>query len=343
MRRLADARVWLFAFAYFVCYVPYAALAKALSTGAFGVRATGLSLVPLSTMASALGMIVSFTALGWWKIPQQVRLAGVSLPRPRVATLVSGVATGAIVVTTTLAYTFEGVSIPFVMLLMRGGVLVLAPIVDRLAGRRPKWFAWVALALSVAALFDALLEARDVRLPIACAADVALYLVGYFVRLRAMGRLGKTSDPKQGIRYFVEEQMVATPVATLGLAALAVALPGSSGAELREGFLAMWRSPVAPWVILMGLFSQGTGMFGGLVLLDARDHSFCVPLNRASSVLAGLVAASLLAAMSVAPAPGLGEVMGAGLLLLAVLTLSLGDRKRPAPLPSTSVIEHGRP
>ena len=51
------------------------------------------------------------------------------------ADLTSGMATAVIIGTTTLNYTFVGVSILFA-LLMRGGVLILAPVVDALLGRR---------------------------------------------------------------------------------------------------------------------------------------------------------------------------------------------------------------
>ena len=38
---------------------------------------------------------------------------------------------------------------------MRGGMLVLAPIVDAISRRKVKWFSWVALALSLGALLAA--------------------------------------------------------------------------------------------------------------------------------------------------------------------------------------------
>ena len=58
------------------------------------------------------------------------------MPVVRARMLISGVATAVIIGTTTLNYTFVGISILFALLLMRGGVLILAPIVDTLLGRQ---------------------------------------------------------------------------------------------------------------------------------------------------------------------------------------------------------------
>ena len=60
-----------------------------------------------------------------------------------------------IIVTTTLAYTFEGVSIVFMMLLMRGGVLGIAPVVDASPAGACAGGLVIALVLSLAALVDA--------------------------------------------------------------------------------------------------------------------------------------------------------------------------------------------
>ena len=65
----------------------------------------------------------------------------------RLVTLGSGLATAVIIGTTTLNYTSAGISILLALLLMRGGVLAIAPVVDALSGRRIRPQSWVALAL----------------------------------------------------------------------------------------------------------------------------------------------------------------------------------------------------
>ncbi len=311
------------AFGYFACYVPYSAITKALTSPAIrGARTVdGLALLPVMTLASLCAMVATISLLGWWRYATP---PGARWPRPTRWTFLSGVATATILVTTTLAYTFDGVSLTFVMLVMRGGVLVLAPIVDAITGRRIRWFSWVALGLSLASLANAF-ATRDGAVPLLCAIDLGLYLAGYFVRLRIMARLGKSDDAAVRRRYFVEEQMVASPIAVGLLAVLAVLAPAALSEPLRAGFTS-WSEPTAGWAILAGVCSQGTGVFGGLVLLDASETSYCVPLNRASSILGGVVAAAALPLLFPVAGPTSGELVGALVLAAAVAVLWLGPR-----------------
>ncbi len=318
--------IWWFAFGYFACYVPYSALTKALSDGLVPglAKIPGLSLLPIANVASMIGMVAFISGMGWWKHAGRARLGSFSFPWPNWWTFASGMGTATVIVTTTLAYTFSGVSIVFMMLLMRGGVLIMAPLVDALAGRHVRWFSMVALLLSLASLVVAFVWSpkADFALTYIAMIDVALYLGAYFVRLRFMSRLAKSSDPDASKRYFVEEQMVATPAVVLALVGLALVGPDRLAGPLRFGFTSL--PPTALLLtIAVGLLSQGTGVFGGLVLLDKRENSFCVPVNRASSMLAGLAATLLIAAVWGGKFPGPGELVGAGLVIAAILVLSL--------------------
>lgn len=313
--------MWLWAFGYFAAYAPYSALTKALTSGLLeGVpKLSGTALLPISVMASALGMYVMLTALGWWHYATPWVVGGITLRRPRLLTLVSGACTSAIVLTTTLAYTFDGVSIVFAMLLMRGGVLVIAPFVDILAKRHVRWFSWLALALSVASLLAAFAGDGGLAITVVAAIDIGIYLLSYFVKLRIMSGAAKSVDLATNRRYFVEEQMVATPLGVVVL--FVVALLGQD--ELREGFFGLWSHPALLWIVLVGVLSQGTGVFGALVLLSPQENTYCVPVNRASSVLAGVLATLSLALVWGQRFPALSEWVGAVLILAAILALSI--------------------
>jgi hypothetical protein len=324
--RVRDYSVWLFAFGYFAAYVPYSALTKAVSSGHLGdAPVSGVELLPVSGMASLVGMFVFITAMRWWKYASSFELAGIRLPKPTRYTLLSGICTAGVIATTTLAYTFDGVSIVFMMLLMRGGVLVLAPITDRLGGRSVRWFSTVGLVLSINALLVAFLEDKDSGFGLTwiALADVALYLGAYFVRLRFMTKLAKSDDPHVRTKYFVEEQMVATPVLVTLLAIGALIGEGAFMSELRAGFTTFFDRSVVLEGIVIGVCSQFTGIFGGLVLLDKRENSYSVPVNRCASVLAGVVASYVLMTWLGGRGPSTHELMGTFLIVQAILFLTL--------------------
>lgn len=314
--------IWLYALGYFLCYAPYSALTKVVS-GDTG----GLVLLPVTTLASLLAMIAFLSAAGWWRHAGQREVLGWRVPFPGPWTALSGVATAAIIATTTLAYTFDGVSIVFMMLLMRGGVLVIAPLVDVASKRRVRGSSWIALALSLAALLVATRGSRAAFTTMA-AANVALYLAGYFVRLRFMSRLAKTDERAASIRYFVEEQMVATPAVVLFLGALAILGHGPDMLAVRAGFTSLWRTDALLPAVLIGLLSQGTGVFGALILLDGRENAFCVPVNRGSSVLAGVLATAVLAQLGRGDTVSSSELVGAALVLGAIVVLGLPSLRR---------------
>jgi hypothetical protein len=323
-----DLTIWAYAFGYFAAYAPYSALTKALSGGSLPGMTHGISgftLLPVSTTASLVGMFIFLTLKGWWRYAGHREVLGLRVPMPGRWTLLSGLCSAAIIGTTTLAYTLPGASIVFMMLLMRGGVLVLAPLVDVLSGRRVRWPSWLALALSLGAVVAATGTEVSGTLTLVATVDVGVYLTGYFFRLRAMSHLAKSGDPAVSIRYFVEEQMVATPMLVGTLALLALVGGGGDGilGELREGFTGFLARGHLLEEVLVGVLSQGTGIFGGLILLDARENSFTVPVNRASSVLAGVVASWGLAAWVGLPGIGGRELAGASLVIVAMTVLAV--------------------
>ncbi len=318
--------IWWFAFGYFACYVPYSALTKALTDGRFHAAPAipGLELLPITAIASLVGMFVFITAIGWWGVATRHDVFGLRIPLPTRWTFLSGLSTAAIIATTTLAYTFHGESIVFMVLLMKGGVLVIAPMIDFLTRRRVHWVSWLALALSLAALlvtFEGGAGGFHISTP--ATIDIVVYLLGYFVRLRFMSRMAKSDDPDTMRRYFVEEQMTATPALVCFLGAAALFGHGDVARALANGFTHQWASPVLWLVLLVGVLSQGTGVFGGLILLDKRENTFCVPVNRASSVLAGVLATVSLAIAFHSAMPGRGEIVGAVLVIAAVVVLSI--------------------
>ncbi|GMU62194.1 MAG: hypothetical protein AMXMBFR34_39570 [Myxococcaceae bacterium] len=320
--------IWWWALGYFAAYAPYSALTKALSDGKLGEAVPGNTILPLSTFTSLVVMVFFLWGTGWWRSATQREVFGRKLPTPTRWTALSGLCGATILTTTTLAYTISGVSIVFMMLLMRGGMLMMAPVVDAISGRHVRWFSWVALGLTLSSLVVAILgKSGDFRLPFVAVVDVTAYLAAYFVRLRFMSRLAKSDSVEVTRRYFVEEQLVSTPAALLALGLLAL----FGVEEIRAGFTQLVFTGQWPWAVLIGALSQGTGIFGALVLLDKSENSFSVPVNRASSVLAGVLATVALWALGLGRALDLQEGIGASLVIAAIVVLSVpGLLEKPA-------------
>src|SRR5262249_38815441 len=166
-------------------------------------------------------MLGFITAMRWWRFAGRREFFGVSVPFPRRLTFLSGVCMATIMGTTTLAFTFGGLSIVLVLVLLRGGTLIIAPIVDRIVGRRVRWFSWTAMLVSFGAVLVVLSDATAYTLTIAAVIDISAYLAAYFFKFQFMSRLAKSDDRDETRRYFVEEQMVASPLLVLALVAMA--------------------------------------------------------------------------------------------------------------------------
>jgi hypothetical protein len=98
------------------------------------------------------------------------------------------------------------------------------------------------------------------------------------------------------------------------------------GDEVRLGFVAIWTMPEFGVVAFCGAMVFLTGIFATFILLDARENSFCVPLERSASILAGVIGSIWLAQYFGGRMPSQGEFIGAGLMVVAILVLSFGPR-----------------
>lgn len=293
---------------------------------------TGFVILPAAAVATSALLLALITVQGGWREMSAGRRAWAGLPTVRWPMLVSGIATAVIIATTTLNYTFTGVSILLALLLMRGGVLILAPIVDATTGRRVGPESWAALLLSFAAIGVAFSDVGNYQLTTLAALNIAAYLGGYIVRLNVMSRFAKADDPSLNRLYFFEETYVAAVALTVLPLAAALALPGPIAADLREGFTTFLISRQALLAIGIGLLYGCLYQFGTRIYLDARENTFCIPLNRCSSLVSGVVASAGLALLLGWKPPSVTELVAVMLVLpaLGVLMISTVARSRHA-------------
>ena len=317
--------IWGLALGYFVSYAPYSALVRITSIGLWpglDEPVSGFRLLPATLISTAVTLPIIIAFMGWWKYAGRRVIFGVRVPFPDRLVFLSGLGTAVIIGATTLAFTFTGVSILFALVLMRAGVLTLAPAVDRLFKRRVRWFSWVALGLSMAALVVALADVNNYRLTGVAALTIGAYLLGYLLRLPCLNALAKTTDVSVTRKYFVEEIMVALPLLVLAPALLALAGRGEIVMELRAGFTGFFTSGVTLPAVLIGALYACLYCFGTLIYLDCRENTFCIPLNRCASLLAGVCAAFVLTLFLNQAPPSAAQLGSAGLIVVALLFLS---------------------
>jgi protein-tyrosine-phosphatase len=324
-KRRYSLQIWALGLGFYIFYTPYSGLTKALSSGLLpGTNGLvkGTVLLPLSAIGTVIGMLGFITVMGWWKYAGRRNVFGVSIPCPRRLTFLSGVCMATIMGTTTLAFTFGGLSIVLVLVLLRGGTLIIAPIVDHIVGRRVRWFSWTAMFVSLAAVLVILSDAANYTLTIAAIIDIAAYLAAYFFKLQFMSRLAKTDDLTATLRYFVEEQMVASPLLVLTLIALAFIGAGDVLLGFRTGLTTFLTSPAAIYALLVGIFYAALCICTTLIFLDRRENTFCMPMHCGSSMLSGFTATAILAYWFSQNSPTMAQTVSAGFIAVALGFLS---------------------
>jgi len=306
-----DRTIWLFGLGYFIAYTPYAGLVKAMSAGKLPGLAgiDGLQLLPSVLTGTIVTLPIYVLLLGWWRYARV----------PSRAVIISGFGTSLIIATTTLAYAFHNISVLFALLLLRGGMLIIAPITDLLGRRRVRWFSSVALIISLSAVLLGIMATDNHRLTIAALANLAIYLFGYQIRLPQMTKYAKVEHKETTRTYFVSEIMV-----TLVFLALIPLLGAAIGVEsLRKGLAVIVSgSGTANIGFLIGVLYATLYVFTTLIYLDRRENTFCMAMNCCSSLLAGIVASYGLSSILGMATPAWFELTGVGMIIVALMFLS---------------------
>ncbi|ESQ89218.1 membrane protein [Asticcacaulis sp. AC460] len=314
---------------YLITYIPNIILTKLTTTqavAAFGRPLSGLETLPSTLIVNMVLTLAFFWLSGWHRDAHGIQAGPIRIPVPSFYTFLSGIGTSLVLFTVPLSFTLEGVSIPFIQLLMRGDILIIAPVVDLMFGRKVKWWSWVALVMVCVALLVVLKARGNLHLPPLAIATVVLYTLGYFLRLAVMTKISKSGDEASVRRYFVEEKIVALPLSILALYLLSASGISKQADQLTNGFIHVWSDPVIWKLAANGFLLTIISVLAAVILLDKRENSYCVPLERSASLLAGIIAALVMAWVWGLPHPTSAELTGAGILIGAIFLLALAPR-----------------
>jgi hypothetical protein len=329
VKRFAAMPLEMIVFLYFLAYLPNVMITRWVATSVntgLGRPLTGLETLPASLTVNLLLTWLFIWLSGWHRDAHGVQIGRFRIPVPTKYTLLAGIGTSLVLFTVPLSYTFQGVSIPFIQLIMRGDILLIAPLVDIAFSRRVRWWSWTALGMVLIALIITLSDRGGLKLPPLAILTIVLYTIGYFIRLAVMTRIGKNGDEAVVRGYFVEEKIVALPLSIAILAAISASGIGGQACELRWGFIDVWSDPALWPLIGIGVTLTVISIFAVKILLDPRENAYCVPLERAASLVAGVGGSMLLALYFAGKMPRPAEFVGAAILIAAIFLLSLAPR-----------------
>lgn len=302
-----------------------------MATGSVHSLASGvaanLAILPWSLLFFCLFTCAFIGVSGWHRHARGRLIAGLRLPWPTADTAVSGLGSAMMLTSIPLMFSLQEVSVPVILLMMRGGALCMAPIVDLTLGRRIRWASAMALVLVAAGLAVALLRPDTVfQLSALAWTAIALYNTGYLLRIVVMTRVAKRGDVVQTRQYYVEEKIIAMPLALVTLASLVAVGPGGHPEGFAGLFEIQWSASLLVLVIAVGASLAFVSVLAAVLLLGAQENSYCVPLERAGGLLSGFIAAWFIHWIWDQPAPTFMELQGAVLLLAAMVLLLVVPR-----------------
>ena len=290
---------------YLLCYGPFAHLSNHASTPP---DLSALAILPISSLSCMLTMLVLTALFGWWPhLRITIQENGQTKAHPAVWSSLFSVP---ILLGTPISYALKNVSMLVMGILMKAGSLATAPIADHWNKEKISKFSWASLFLCLGAILVSCFGNGVWTLSIPAIIIIVMYNGGYLGRLRQM--VGQ----KGSMDFFVAEHML-QPVAAF----LVVCVAALFSKDIRAGFT-LWKH-MDLWLI--GIFSQGVGLFGGWMLLHKRESSFSMPLNRIAAIMAN-VGANLYVGNYIKPS----SWVAVGLVCVAIVVLAIGSYEKAA-------------
>ncbi len=156
-----------------------------------------------------------------------------------------------------------------------------------------------------------------------------------------MTHVAKRDDSASGKGYFVEEKLVAMPLSIVIIALLAGAGPGNPSIGASVTVLSDPGS-AAFWMMMgVGITLSLVAICATVILLAPQENSFCVPLERSTSLVGGVMASWLLYWGWGLAAPTGAEMLGAVILISAIVLLTIAPRRSGALAQSSTLTVRG--
>ncbi|GEM_PF-3833129 len=293
---------------------------KAFTKGLGGIPAlTGMTNLYYSTVGGALPNLIIPLVLGW---PRRIgKISG----RSWMVIALSGICAAVVIPTTTLMYSFKDISVVQAQIVMRGSVIALGILIDRLLSKEVVKEEFIALGFTVLAVLAICLNEKGGR-AIFTSADVmwvlGSYVTTYGIRILIMQVKKEQMD---NLGFFAAEQAFAA-LTMIVMATVAVV----SGTE-KFGFGDFRRAVFTEnWLAIVGGLPYGLVAIPSvrIYMFKGRTSTFSVLANRLPSLAAGLFAGVAVWLIWNLARPGNWSLIGLGLIVVASYFLVKAEQKR---------------
>ncbi len=308
----------------------------------------GMEFLVYST-AGGMGISLLVVLIGRWyrfESNQKTNLGPFTVPVEFLYIIPSGICTAVVVPTTTLMYTFDGISVMVAMTLMRGSIIVISRAVDEVQIRqgilKKKVYLEENLAVIIAILvvvLEILSPAKGGKSPFRSlpvmviftsyilSYTLRIYIMNYYKNTRPRGATGSNKG------FFAIEQITASIV--VALVALAVVAAHWAGYIEGPRSSCMARAIVQPnlawwhWAVLAGTAYGVVSFFSVFIFMfKGRTATFAGLVNRITSLVAGTVATLIFAWAFGGKYPHVMDWVGLGLIFVAVGFMTRAEKKR---------------
>jgi hypothetical protein len=334
---------------YFVFYVITGVSVKYFLNGAPGFP--GLHGMEFLVYSTAGGMGVSMFVvliLKWYRFesPNRTKIGPFDVPAEFLYIIPSGVCTAVVVPTTTLLYSFDGISVMVAMVLMRGSVIVISRLVDEIQIRQGILKRTVYVEENIAVLIAIATVALEflspakggaspfTSLPVMiiftsyiCAYALRIYIMNYYKNTRPKGSHGSNKA------FFAIEQV--TAVSTVALVTLVLIVLFTAGVVSGPRSKVVYDAFFSPdprwwhWALLAGTAYGIVAFFSVFIFMfKGRTATFAGLVNRLTSLVAGTVATLLFAVMFSGKYPHYMDWVSLGLILVAVAFMTRAEKRR---------------
>ena len=345
----STAQLLQFCAGYFTFYVITGLSVKYFLQYSNGPHFSGMENLVYSTFGGMMLATVAVIVLKWYRLHslKSVTIAGVSIPQELLYIIPSGFFTAIIIPTTTLMYSFKGISVMVAMLLMRGSVIIISRIVDSIQIRQgilKKSVLWeenVAIAFALSAVFINLFKHEDGKQSMFSSLPVmvvfSLYIVSYAIRIYIMNYYKNTRKADSKVNnnkaFFAIEQLSSSTFILLATVTVVLLVKQFGFDGFREvAIVDTIFNPRAGWWyygVLAGMAFGIVAFFSVFIFMfKGRTATFSGLVNRLTSLVAGTASTLLFALFFGGHFPKMLDWIALVLIFTAVGFMAKAEKRR---------------